>query len=542
MDMKVYIVLCLLVGLCFSACSDLINVRPENSTTYTNYFKTQKDAEALLTELQIKVKLMMDGSSVSPRGYVVDEDAGFIPNKLELNAAYGYWGVYYYAIYQADLIIDNAHRFELTAEEIEPYLLQAYFAKGVAYFYLAMNFGEAPIKKGSTNFEKLPQSSIGEVLDEAEKWALKAMELPKYEDMLQTALGERMKQYGSKGAAAALLAHLYAWRAGVEGKSEYWGKAEEYCRMIIDGEVGHYQLAVDPEEVCTTVMNKNSDESIWEIYCNGEESETYLQEVSFVGFPVVTTSDYPPDNWAQPSIYKNTVRKMYDRGDLRRETYFWNTDADSVYLKYINGKVVADAERGTDSVIVVYDNQNIRQAYLYKFRYPYYIIYDWSPEPSFEGMNQNKIVWRLGDIYLLRAECRARQNKANAVEDLNKIRSRAYGDLGVNARTSEYAYPCAWDVNNGWAGNIQLAIFREREKELLLEKHRYFDIVRNGWCYLRGEDSYDYIRKEISDAYAALSDQDIRDGALYLALGITIFTNNDLIRQNKYWNRREQEQ
>lgn len=538
--MKIYILLCLVVGLCCSGCSNLIDIRPENSTTYTNYFRTQKDAEALLTELQIKVKLMMDGNSLNSRGYIVDDDAGFIPNKLELRTSYGYWGVFYYTIYQADLIIDNVHRFELSKEEIEPYLLQAYFAKGVAYFYLAMNFGEVPITKGSTNFDKLPQSSVGAVLDEAEKWALKAMDLPKYEDMFQTAFGARMKQYGSKGAAAALLAHLYAWRAGMEGKSECWEKAEEYCRMIIDGETGNYQLAANPEEVCTTVMYKNSNESIWEIYCNGEENETYLQQISLVGFPVVTTSEYSPDNVSQPSIYKNTVRRMYDRRDLRGESYFWNTDADSVYLKYINGNVEAASERGRDSIIMVYDNQNIQRAYLYKFRYPYYVITDWSPEPSFEGLNQNKIIWRLADIYLLRAECRARQNKANAVDDLNKIRSRAYGDLNVNALISEYAYPCTWDVRNNLAGNIQLAIFREREKELLLENHRYFDIVRNGWCYLRGEDSYDYIRNEISDAYAKLTDQDIQDGALYFALGVTIFTNNDLIRQNKYWNRCEQ--
>lgn len=37
------------------ACTDFIDVRPENATTYTNYFRTQKDAEALLTYLQVKI-------------------------------------------------------------------------------------------------------------------------------------------------------------------------------------------------------------------------------------------------------------------------------------------------------------------------------------------------------------------------------------------------------------------------------------------------------------------------------------------------------
>jgi len=101
-----------------------------------------------------------------------------------------------------------------------------------------------------------------------------------------------------------------------------------------------------------------------------------------------------------------------------------------------------------------------------------------------------------------------------------------------------HAFPNSDDVEKGLSGNIQLAIFREREKELLAEYHRYFDIMRNGWCFLRGDDTHDYIRMEISEAYGKLTDRDIQDGALYLMLGADCFSNNDLIRQNKYWNRR----
>lgn len=424
---------------------------------------------------------------------------------------------------------------------MKPYLLQAYFAKGVAYFYLARLFGEVPITQGSTNFDKFSQSSVSEVLDEAERWALMAMELPVYEEMVSTAGGARMKQFGSKGAAAALLAHLYAWRAGMEGKSECWAKAEEYCTMIIDGSCGFYQLAETPEQVCVEVMKGDSDESIWEAYSNPDEVVNYVCSNVFVGFPVLTTSsEYPTDDVFRPFLFKTTVRDMYPEGDMRRNAYFWGVDADSIYLKVVDGETVADVERGADSVIIGYDNTAIQRAHLYKYRYPYYVLYDYLLEPQYSGLNQNKVVWRLADIYLLRAECRARQNKANAVEDLNKIRSRAYGDLDKNQLTEKYAFPCADDIAKGLDGNIQLAIFREREKELLQESHRYYDIVRNGWCYMRGEDSYDYIRNEISDAYAALTDQDLEDGALYYKLLGACFTNNDLIRQNRYWNRRAQ--
>ena len=184
--MKKYIryILYLLICLCWFACADFINVQPENGITYTNYFKTQKDAEALLAALENRVRSMMTVipsymTNLAFSGEIVDKDDWDIFNQA-FKKNPGKWQNYYSTIYQADLIIDNAHRFEMKEEEIKPYILQAYFAKGVAYLYLAMNFGEVPIIQWNANFGKFPQSPVGAVLDEAEKWALKAMELPKY--------------------------------------------------------------------------------------------------------------------------------------------------------------------------------------------------------------------------------------------------------------------------------------------------------------------------------------------------------------------------
>ena len=165
---------------------------------------------------------------------------------------------------------------------------------------------------------------------------------------------------------------------------------------------------------------------------------------------------------------------------------------------------------------------NVR-GHLYKFRYSHYSVVDWYPTPLFDGMNMNVIRCRLADIILLRAECRARQGKAEAVEDLNRIRKRAYGD-------DQHGWPNANDVEKGLDKDIRLAIFREREKEFLLEGCRYYDARRNG---------VDYVRR-LLPAYNNLTDQEIEDGALYMGLADDIFSNNDLVRQNVYWNSRLQ--
>ena len=85
-------------------------------------------------------------------------------------------------------------------------------------------------------------------------------------------------------------------------------------------------------------------------------------------------------------------------------------------------------------------------------------------------------------------------------------------------------------MKKGLDKDIRLAIFREREKELLLEGVRYYDARRNG---------VDYVRK-LRAMYEKLSDQDIAKGALYQGLDDSSFEENDLIRQNEYWNGRIQ--
>ena len=73
--------------------------------------------------------------------------------------------------------------------------------------------------------DKIAKSPVGDVLEEATKWALKAMDLPTWENLKDSDGKQRgTKQYASKGPAAALLAHIYSWRAEIEGKPEFWAE------------------------------------------------------------------------------------------------------------------------------------------------------------------------------------------------------------------------------------------------------------------------------------------------------------------------------
>jgi starch-binding outer membrane protein, SusD/RagB family len=77
-------------------------------------------------------------------------------------------------------------------------------------------------------------------------------------------------------------------------------------------------------------------------------------------------------------------------------------------------------------------------------------------------------IFRIAELYLIRAEARAHQNKlvdaTGALNDLNKIRERA-GIANSTATSAE---------------EILLAIENERRIEFAFEAHRWFDLVRTG--------------------------------------------------------------
>ena len=52
-----------------------------------------------------------------------------------------------------------------------------------------------------------------------------------------------------------------------------------------------------------------------------------------------------------------------------------------------------------------------------------------------------------------------------------------------------------------------MTVFREREKELLVEGYRYYDIIRNG---------LDYVHSFLEGGYQTVTQQDCIDGAFFL--------------------------
>lgn len=482
----------LLMSVFFLSCGNVLDVEPETAVTYTNYFNGEKDAAALLYNIMgVCVNQLLGYHDQEIVGMKVDivnntsygDVRDWSPSSL-LNTGPN-WSGLYMIIYNCNLLLDNAYRFsDIDKDRLEFYCKQARFFKAYTYYELVRRWGDVPVNPSSSTTEKLGKTPKLEVLEnEVIAVAETLLDLPVFADLKgEDGAALTSKQYASKGSVCALLANAYAWKAGLTGDQADWEKAEGYCTQLINGDAGYYALALDPQEVCEKVMHRGSDESIFEIEYTLADDQFYSSTV----YPATSLMiGYPVDKTALPS--KQTYLAI--SCDLVQEIYgdTINDRRVRAYFQFVEDDPVAHLKKWNFS------------AYLSMYGMEMYRLQD-----------VNRIVWRLADIYLLRAECRARLGRADAEADLNKIRERAYGDTRHNYTATE--------------GDIRMAIFRERERELLYEGHRYFDVMRNG-----------YWKTELQGAFSIMTEHEFEMGAQYYPVPTNAFYMNDLMVENEYW-------
>lgn len=504
--------LLLLVGCCPSC--NILDVTPENQATYTNYFSTEVELESITHQLHSFIRMYLtqrDWPDHDMIGEKADEtDASianlrnFGPSELSIYLPASDWHDLYSIVYIANVQLDNIHRAtEVPAHRRDFHVGQACFGKGMAYFVIARHFGDAILTKNSLSMEAYGNTPATTIMDTVIANAKRAYALlPKYEDLVdRKGAAITSKQFGCKGSAAALLAHAYAWKGSIIDLYKLGGDSREcyeqaiaWAGKLIDGtETGKYEME-DPETMCRTwsVPRQANPESIFEIELDDISSS--WPTFGGVGRHYVTW----PVNKKKSSgdilthslrIYNTTVDEMYRGNDRRRTAYFY-------------------VPRPEDGV------QQTKFAYPYKWRNGKYISGD-NNEEEWLTVYANYVFWRLADIILLRAECYAKLGNDAARDDLNAVRLRAGADL----------YPAAGD------GDLKDAIFREREKELICEGHRYYDVIRNGEAYIMSEFE--------AGAKGILNPTSIREGILYYPINTKAFTLNDKLRQNLYWSKQQ---
>lgn len=504
--MKRFIIGCFVsIILLVQSCDSALDVSPKNAVTFTNFFETEQDLESLMVGMHAWLANAMKVFYAQEYvGVITDKEPSYVPGMIRYHAWENIceWQHFYAVIYQCNLLFDNVKKPVCSKDRMDFYFGQAKFIKAVCYFELGRRWGDAVITGSTEEAPQLAKRPAIEVLDTALSNALDAYSLVLKHEDLRDRLGRVItsKQYGSKGSCAALIANIYAWRAVMDKgitddkRMEYWKKVDEWTSKIIDtDECGYYELEGSIKELVEGTMNKRGGkESVFELELNVDdksiENVAYNSAKLFVGFPVVPR-ELPGDmEWKQWQLSNDRIKAMYPGNDARRQEYFYKFD-----------------EYSSPDSVAKYGNW----AFVYKYRACAYTT-NGQGMVSFINFDVNKIYWRLADLILLRAEARYHLgDEPGAIDDLDRIRKRANAVLFKDAPEAD----------------LKMAIFREREKELLFEDQRFWDVMRNG-----------YVKTELPEFYReALTDVDINNGALYLPVPQGAFYLNPLMLQNVYW-------
>lgn len=209
-----------------------------------------------------------------------------------------------------------------------------------------------------------------------------------------------------KAAASAMLARVYLYQGN-------WTKAEEYATKIIDN-TGMFTLVDNLDEIFLA----NSLETIWQLQPVTPELSTGQAKLFILLVP-------PRD-----IVLREELVNAFEENDQRKEQWIGNF------------------QHGDDT-------------YYFPFKYKVY---------SANEVVEQATVLRLSELYLIRAEARAQQNKlTNAIKDIDRIRNRA------NLPLIETTNPSITKEE------LLSTIEHERRIEFFSEwGHRWLDLKRTG--------------------------------------------------------------
>ncbi len=320
------------------------------------------------------------------------------------------WGGIYSTVYIANFIEENIEKVSRVSQaEKDVLVAQARFCRGYAYFIAVNTFGDVPKVvntdvQTNRNIARTAKSEILAWVLEDYNAALKA--LPERWDADNATLN---KQFATKNAVRAALARYYLY----EGN---WKNAEAMADTVINKRL----QSLDSSYV-TVISTEFDSESIFELaYANSSSDDPGTATTGLNNILVGRREVIPSNSFVQNLITTNA--------GTRRATISFNSGN----------------QQGRDNGWTVT-----------KYGTP-------------DQGNNNITVFRLAEMYLIRAEARAQQSRitgtSGALADVNVLRRRAKAPL------ASFATQAA----------ALSAIETERLYELSFEGHRWFDLRRTG--------------------------------------------------------------
>lgn len=420
--------LLLLLGLTMQfSCQNYLELIPPGGLVREEFWKTKEDVEAVLmggyqSFANMDNALFTYGEA---RGDMVaaDYNLGSERQLMESNIYPDNWLTnwenFYKVINYCNDVIKNAPEVKkidntFTDYQLKALMAEAYFLRSLSYFYLVRIFKDVPLvltPSENDNVDFYPTQTNGEevlrvIMQDLEANRMYATD--GYKSM------EEIKGRATKSAYDALMADIALWNFDYET-----------CIQACDRVIANQELALVPGTIWFSLFYPgNSLEGIFEFQFDDKNSQ------------------------------KNHTYGITNR-------YAHNYIPSQRALELFANEYGGDKNRGEDESIAKLSEDN-------------YLIWKYvgrNPDSKSErtGITQNSanwIVYRLADVYLMKAEALSQLSRfAEAASVLNLIRERA-GAPKLAIANSVTAY--------------EDAIMNERALELAYEGKRWFDLLRMG--------------------------------------------------------------
>lgn len=505
-----------IVALAATSCNSWFDVRPQSETVQEEFWKDENDVKSVvgacyrqMNEPAFMERLIVWGEVRSDnvlKGMSPSTDLTYILN-LALNASNSFtsWNDFYKAINYCNSVIAYApdvrnYDPNFTEGQLKAYIAEVKGIRALCYFTLVRAFRDVPFittpTVGDGQSFNVAQSSPDDVikfliedLQGVEASAVVGYDEPSYN-----------KGRITQKAIRALIADMYLWQNDYQN-------CIKYCDKILDNATTQ-GLALEPSAVYNknVFITGNSKESIFELQFQSGNINNYVVYEMYekTGTNVVSGARSGYNTYQLSSYDFKNKTTLFGPTDLRMKNAYFPLSNGAFFpiMKYISART----ENTTGTVT---END--------------YGITVGTP---------NWIFYRLADIYLMKAEALTElDGSANLTAAFNLVKetyNRANPDLEEGALS--YA-------NYNTQALMRELVFDERQRELMFEGKRYFDLLRR----IRRESSpaavvNTYLMRKYSALDQATARSRLTDiNALYMPINANELKLNTALVQNPFY-------
>lgn len=455
---KLYIYICASVfTLSMVGCQDWMNVDPAGVQTTTTYWKTKGEVEGVLSAAYNALRATVTDGTLINWGEVRASDLGIngqsnltnirTGNILPTNSMTS-WSSVYEVIGMANSVIKYAPSVvekdaSFNENEMRSLVGEAHFLRALSYFYLVRTFKDVPYITEpyvTDDTEFLVTQAPGDSILESEIDCMSA-----YEKYAKTMFSDTIYNKGraTKWALLTLRADMELWLASNK-KPYYYDSCYKHCEEVITSGF----ISLIGREMIIKGDTVRSQQGWFHNFSPGNSNESIF-EIQFNTL----------------SGQQNSLGTWFSAGtgtSMPSSQRYYTTDK---FIARMSSVISPDDERSKLSWGVTKDNgEKIPTTNVGKY---YYGDEDGNVRTSLN--DQNWIVYRLADVYLMEAEALAMQgNFHDAIDRVNIIRERG-GSPTLNSSPDGLNQRAVLDI-----------IMDERGIEFYAEGKRWFDLLRVG--------------------------------------------------------------